>query len=203
LDILLANLPTIKAALLLAMILGAIGVTCAALASQVDTLIYGKIDLPSLKVMSERGEARTVRVTKERLDKQGWKEKQRVVVSLSGADPSKSVVAEIQTRRKVGAFDNDSCAASLAVLRELGVDDASEDNTLRIILKELPWYSPLGAAYRTIRDPDPNVRLTWMVTIISTVVSLAVSELYYQRGLLHEAEKPTLRTTIHEAEMHP
>lgn len=196
LDNVIHHSPSLRAVFLLAVILSALGLLSALLSMAIEAFRKEKPQPTSLRIFSEGGDNKIVRVTTAKLGLLGLREGSRVEVALRGS-PEKSVVAELQTRRRTGGFDEDSAALSLGALRDLGAADTRDEN-LAVTIKALPWYSLQGVLHRTLLDPDLNVSLTWRVTLISLLASIAVSEVYYQRGLSHDAA-PQLRPSIHEA----
>ncbi|MFM9862598.1 MAG: hypothetical protein ACKVRO_03225 [Micropepsaceae bacterium] len=196
LDNTIAHAPTLRATALLAVILGVLALLSTALAAILDHVRAGRPEPLSLSVVPESGEDRVVRLTRDRRERLGLRDGDRVVVTVAGEG---SCVAQCQTRRKVGAFSDDHAAISMSALRQLGLSEAVAGDGSAVTVEPLAWYSPHGVVYRTIFDPNLSVSLTWIVTLVSIAVSLAVSEFYYQRALSNAATASSLRPAIHEA----
>lgn len=197
-------LPTPKAALLLALIVGLLAIFVAILTAVVRRYVAraGEQKLP-LSFVSEPGDDRVARVTKARLDALGFKERARVTVRTDASD-RRYVIALLLTRNASSKFDDNNVALSHAALSKLGLSGPSntkDDDSgpvPKIYIEPLPWYWLSGVAYRTILDPDRNVSLTWIVTLVSTIVGLVISEIYFQREMAYQAAPPALRPSIND-----
>ncbi len=198
LDSAIAHAPTLRAALLLAIILGVLAGLAHLLSILVERFLMPKSAPLELDIVPENGEGRVVRLTRTRLQRFGFREGERVVVIVNGEYGQRSVVAEVQVRRATTGFGDDAAALSLDALRGLGNSEVEARDGSKVSLRHLNWYSPQGILYRTVFDPNLSVSLTWIVTVVSIAVSIGVSEFYYQRGLDREAAG-ALRPTIHEA----
>lgn len=199
LDNAIAHAPTLRAALLLAIILSVLAVIAHLLSILVERFLAPASAPLELDVVPESGEDRVVRLTRDRLQKLGFREGERIVVTVSGEFGQRSVVAECQARKKTQGFGDMDAAVSLAALRGLGNSEVEARDGSKVTLRHLNWYSPQGLLYRTVFDPNLSVSLTWIVTVVSTVVGIGVAEFYYQRGLDNQAAAQELRPAIHDA----
>lgn len=193
-------LPTPKAVVLLTLIVALLALVARVLSALIRYVTGPEQQQVALTLVSEPGDDRVARVTKARLDKLGLKERARVLVRTEAKD-RKYVIALLLTRNASSKFDESNIALTNAAIRKLGLGEAVKDDpdpVPKMVISPLPWYWPSGVAYRTILDPDRNVSLTWIVTVVSTVVGLLISEIYFQREMSYQEAPPTLRPSIND-----
>lgn len=144
----------------------------------------------------EQGDDNVVRITRSRLNKLRASYSRiafgsRVQMTSEVDGEKTSSTARLEARPARGSFDDNSVAMSVPVVRKLGLTELFGGDTREGVpaitqIAPLPWYTPEGIAVRTIFDPDRNVALTWRAGILSVLVSLLISEVYFYREGLRE-----------------
>jgi hypothetical protein len=105
------------------------------------------------------------------------------------------------------AFNDDTIAMSNKVMGRLGVSvrDGDDDdkeapfNQFKFRLSNIAGWTPRGLAALTIFHPDPSTALSWRMFIWSTLISLIVTEAYYERSIIdtHTAPKVEVASSSH------
>jgi len=147
------------------------------------------------ELLVEPGEDRFIRLTKEKMTLMGVREGALRKISIGAPSEDKAwTTVRVLQRNRSNKFTDDVVAVSQATLMRLGLEVDEKRLSLDIVLKELPFYSPLGLWNRTFGSPRQDHRITSWVTLLTTVIGISTSHFYYWLSTVEQqsALRPSL-----------
>ena len=180
--------PTARAAVLAVILLLVATGTLATLLNVLILLRGSGKGWVKFKLTKREGDDRVVWLTAEKAQDLGVIKANRIAIVGKGPAGSndRMVTVRLELRRSskyFGQDNEDHVQLTQSVYDKLKLNGES---SAELVIRTLPWYSVGGVLGRTVLDADKSTALTWRIFLLSLLVSLVVSEAYYERSILDQ-----------------